>query len=438
MGTLRIFSWNVNGIAPFVQLYLQKSIKSFFGTSANVPASSPGRKRRRSVGEDEAGADVITESDSDGHGKLHSQGRSDGEDNPSKEGEASLRKVLKRYGWPQILFLQEVKIKPGDDKTKNAVRVAVNDAQRPATKTGAKRLKTNRTASISSDTEPLADGGPGYDTFFNLPADPHNAKGFGGRVYGVATIIRKEFMDLHVKEVRDVTWDRGGRVQVIETKDLSFPFDTPEASASTSDSDGNRRKLAILNIYAVNGTTNVYRSTHTGAPAGTRHDRKLAFHADLFREARLLESQGYSVIIAGDLNVAPDERDGHPSLRTFPAQHVRNRADFNSKFLSRDLVNTAPNKVSYKLAEASLPIVDSDYIRQGMNGIDTFRHVRGSERRYSYHPRGRPWGSSCDRVDLIVVSRTLKNDIVNAGICESSRPGAQRPLSRLGRDWMPW
>ncbi|KAK8133443.1 DNase I-like protein [Apiospora sp. TS-2023a] len=417
MGTLRIFSWNVNGIAPFFQPYLQKSIKSFFGASAITPSSVSGRKRRRSVVEEEAGVDVITESDSDGGGKGHPQGRSDGEDNPSKEGEASLRKVLKRYGWPQILFLQEVKIKPGNDKTQNAVRVAINDAQGSAPKIGATRLKTTRTASTSSDTEPLADGGPGYDAFFNLPADPHNAKGFGGKVYGVATIIRKDFMNSHVKEVRDATWDREGRVQVIETKDLTFPLDHEETNAEHS---GNSTcKLAIFNIYAVNGTTNLYRSTYTGAPAGTRHDRKLAFHADLFREACLLESQGYSVIIAGDLNVAPDERDGHPNLRTFPVQHVRNRADFSSKFLSHNLINTAPNEALYKPASASPSKTDNPMRQVGMDGIDTFRHVHGSERRYSYHPRGQPWGSSYDRVDLIVVSRTLENGIVDAGICDS-------------------
>lgn len=295
-----------------------------------------------------------------------------------------------------MLFLQEVKIKPGDDKTQNTVKVAVNDARRPVPGRGAPRPEPSGKAAASSQAVILADGGPEYDVFFNLPADSYNAKGFGGKVYGVASIIRRDFMGSHVKKVRGVPWDREGRVQVIENKDISFPLGKAEPSASSS------RKLAIFNIYAVNGTSNVYRSTQTDAPAGTRHDRKLAFHTDLLHEACLLESQGYAVVIAGDLNVAPDERDGHPRLRTFPAQHV----------------DTAPNRASYKPVLASLPNMDSNPMRlgmDGMDGIDTFRHVHGSERRHSYHPWGRPWGSNCDRVDLTVVSRRLKKDIVNAG-----------------------
>ncbi|KAK7921544.1 hypothetical protein PG985_009566 [Apiospora marii] len=232
-------------------------------------------------------------------------------------------------------------------------------------------------------------------------------------------------MNSHVKQVRDVPWDREGRVQVIETHELNFPLDnitSAEPSSNNGTRTSSRRtKFSIFNIYAVNGTTNPYRSTRTGAPAGTRHDRKLAFHADLLREARELESRGYAVIIAGDLNVAPDERDGHPRLRTFPVQHVLNRADFQAKFFSRDLVDTAPNQASYEAAKASVAKTDKNPMRRGLDGVDTFRHVQGSERRYSYHPRGRPWGSGCDRVDLIVVSRTLANDVVDAGICDSPR-----------------
>lgn len=424
-GTLRIFSWNVNGIAPFVQPYLQESIKSFFGpaaAAANAPSSPPGRKRRRrsSAGE-EAGVDVIiADSDSDRDAELLSQEHSYGDDDPSKEGEASLRKVLKRFGWPQILFLQEVKIKPGDDESQNAVRVAVNDARRPEAEGDAVSSGTSSNAGVApAQTVILADGGPEYDVFFNLPADPYNAKGFGGKVYGVATIIRRDFMNSHVKEVRDVLWDREGRAQVIETHELKFPLG--HTAALGSDTSTRRRHFAVFNIYAVNGTTNAYRSTHTGAPAGTRHDRKLAFHTDLWREARELESQGCAVVIAGDLNVAPDERDGHPRLRAFPAQHVRNRADFQAKFLRRDLVRAAPNRASYEPSEASRSKMDDSPARPGLGGLDTFRRAHGSERRYSHRPRGRPWGASCDRVDLVVVSRTLANDVVDAGICDSPR-----------------
>ncbi|KAK8861874.1 exodeoxyribonuclease III [Apiospora arundinis] len=397
-GTLRIFSWNVNGIAPFAQPYPQKTIKSFFSSTGQTKTLS-GRGVRHAGGVVSV-VDVTTgregnadNSDSDAIERCDH----DGDDDPSKEGEASLRGTLKRFKWPQVLFLQEVKIKPGDEKTQNAVKVAVNDALRSERKR----------------------------------VDPHNAKGFGGKVYGVAAITRRDFMRSHVKEVRDVTWDREGRVQVIETGDIDFPLNGDVGRPNNSS-----HKLAIFNIYAVNGTTNAYKSTHTGAPAGTRHDRKLAFHADLLREARALESRGYQVIIAGDLNVAPDERDGHPNLRTFPAQHVQNRVDFNDKFLSSSkCVDIAPNEASYKRTEVtgdtpattlgkSLRNTDGDNnnnMVHGLNGIDTFRHIHGSERRYTYHPRGRAWGSSCDRVDLILASRALEDSITNAGICDSPR-----------------
>ena len=174
-------------------------------------------------------------------------------------------------------------------------------------------------------------------------------------------------MERHQASVRTVDWDREGRIQIVETQT------TP--------------KLSIWNIYAVNGTENPYKDSKTGAVIGTRHDRKLAVHKHLLEEAQSLEQQDYSVILAGDLNIARDILDGHPNLRTFPEQHVRNRADFNRKFFE-----------------------DED----GMKAIDTFRHVNGEKRSYTYYPRGRPFGSSCDRVDLIICSTTLKHSIVDA------------------------
>ncbi|KAK5251992.1 hypothetical protein LTR40_011317, partial [Exophiala xenobiotica] len=64
--------------------------------------------------------------------------------------------------------------------------------------------------------------------------------------------------------------------------------------------------------------------------------------------------------------------------------HVKNRADFNAKFF-----------------------VDEN----GMRGIDIFRHVHHDSRKYTYYPRGGQWGDSCDRVDLIIVSRSLIDQV---------------------------
>ncbi|KAF2085562.1 exodeoxyribonuclease III [Saccharata proteae CBS 121410] len=309
--TIRIFSWNINGITPFVQ----KPIMSFFR-----PAQKDEPKSLTSASPN---ALPVT---------------------------ASLRSFLHRYAWPHCVLLQEVKINPHDERTRRAVHTAIND-----------RLGTH-------------DAGPEYVVFFTLPRDKHNARGFGGKIYGVASIIRADFHAEHVAIVRDVDWDLEGRVSIIETND----------------------GLALLNIYAVNGTNNKYRDAQTGAVSGTRHDRKRAFHSLLLDECKHLESQGKSVVVAGDLNIARDARDGWPNLRTYPSEHVMNRADFNNKFLEGEA---------------------------GLRGVDVWRAMKGDERKYTYYPRNRVWGSSCDRVDLVIVSRKLWNEkrISKVGILDSKQ-----------------
>jgi exonuclease III len=77
-------------------------------------------------------------------------------------------------------------------------------------------------------------------------------------------------------------------------------------------------------------------------------------------------------------------------------QHVKNRADFNDKFFTNP---------------------------KGMCGIDVFRHMHGIQKKFTYHSRGRAWGESCDRVDLIIVSRSLVEDVdavVATDICDSA------------------
>ncbi|RYP67691.1 hypothetical protein DL771_007098 [Monosporascus sp. 5C6A] len=356
-GTLSIFSWNVNGIAPFVQDYVQKPISAFF-----KPSSAAGKKRRRGATDD----DVTTDSEDDGVIEAAETG------DPVKEGKASLRAALLRYRWPHILFLQEVKIKVGDAKTMAAVRVAVNDA---GGSTRSDRMRNARGHVDGTEIREkgtvaawLEDGGPEYDVQFNLPADPRNAKGFGGKVYGVAAIIRKDFMHRYVQSVREVAWDREGRVQIIETGEVTFPLDPdpeaiPTSAAEKELSDKTRQKddaefaakFAIINIYAVNGTSNPYYNTQTGVEVGTRHDRKLAVHTELLREAHALQRKGFQVIIAGDLNVARNELDGYPNLRTWPHQHVLNRLDFNTKFFTKQPIKHISSRASYsKDAAASI------------------------------------------------------------------------------------
>jgi len=155
-----------------------------------------------------------------------------------------------------------------------------------------------------------------------------------------------------------------------------------------------RSMLSIWNIYAVNGTSNAWRNSATGVMIGTRHDRKLAFHKLLMDESRRLERNGYQVVLAGDMDIAPAFIDGFPRLRTKPEQHVANRKDFNDKFF------------------------DST---KGLQGVNSYRYLHPKQKKYTYHPRNVAWRTSCDRVDLIVVSKTLadKGILVEADIEES-------------------
>ncbi|MCJ1396109.1 hypothetical protein MMC18_008998 [Xylographa bjoerkii] len=306
---LRIFSWNLNGINPF----LQPTITSFFHSSRNKDSSK------------------------------HASSRESSPVPPTP----SLRACLQRWKWPQVVCLQEVKIARSDLKTQQAVRQAVRTPR--------------NVAHGGSEQE------PGYMAHFSLPKDKYNARGFGGKVYGVCTLIRDDLAsDEHSSIgdlIKDVCWDLEGRVLVLELPS---------------------RKLAVFNNYAVNGTDNPYRDTRTGEVTGTRHDRKRAFHTNLQAECKSYESRGWAVVVAGDLNVARSPLDGFPSRRMGEA-HVANRIDFEAKFMATEQEG-------------------------GLGMADTYRALHGGELKYSYRGRGREWGSSCDRVDLILLSSNRVTD----------------------------
>ncbi|EXJ64348.1 hypothetical protein A1O7_00684 [Cladophialophora yegresii CBS 114405] len=259
-----------------------------------------------------------------------------------------LRSFLKRHQWPQLLCLQEVKISPKDSATQRRLQHAANQGN--------------------------AADEPTYSVHFSLPRDKYNATGFGGKVHGVASLIRDDFAT-GIRVTRKPDWDLEGRVLIHE----------------------HETGLAIINGYWVNGTSNPYRDPASGKVTGTRHDHKLRSHQHMLDETLQLGRDGYQVVLMGDMNIARARIDGHPNLRTSPVQHVKNRADFNSKFFTDE---------------------------KGMRGIDVFRHLHGDTEKYTYHPRGRSWGESCDRVDLIVVSRALVDDmgaVTATDICDSAQ-----------------
>ncbi|KXT09058.1 hypothetical protein AC579_4713 [Pseudocercospora musae] len=212
-----IYSWNVNGITPF----LQPAITTFFDATRNTASPSSG--------------DGLSTS-------------------------ASLRDVLRKYEWPTMLLLQEVKINPDDVATQRGVQRAVM----PAPDEG--------------------NGAVSYKTYFSLPSDKYNARGFGRKVYGVCSLIREDFVERCVEKVRQVDWDAEGRFLVCETK-----------------ARGAVPRLAIFNCYLVNGTDAPYNS-ETGAVVGNRHDRKLRVHEMLQHEVRTLEGNGG---VAGQIKEIP-------------------------------------------------------------------------------------------------------------------------------------
>lgn len=378
--TIRIFSWNINGIGNVLPPQSTK-ITTFFKPSN--PSQPPRRPR----------AD-------------------------------NLRAFLSRHNWPEALFLQELKIPPSNTAALAALLASLNTPLNPDD-----TLTPSRTYTLDAV----------------LPRDKHNAKAFGGRLYGVGTILRTDFFRAHVAHTRPVDWDLEGRVHVVE---LHKP---PAANKSSSSSGSNttttqatnekEKPLALVNIYAPNGTTAPYRSPRTGSVVGTRHDHKLAFHALLQRECLDLEARGFWAVVAGDVNIARGGWDGFPSLRTWPAQHCVNRGDFNKRFFCGwDCERAgaylgvggggdgdgekggkggdgggveggkAVEGVSGGVKGGGEGGNDAGSGRQGercFGGVDVFRAMHGDERRYTYFPRTREWGSSCDRVDMAIVSGGL-------------------------------
>ncbi|KAK2071748.1 hypothetical protein P8C59_006150 [Phyllachora maydis] len=276
-GQLRIFTWNVNGVQPF----LQPPIDSYFAPSSPESDASP----------------------------EHSAPVSD------------LRSCLRRWKWPQVVCLQEVKIAAGDAKTQHALRKAV--------------------------MAPAGSGLPSYDIVYSLPRDRFNARGLGGtgRVHGVATLVRRDVFEQYkteneVPRTGTVEWDLEGRITT-----LSLP----------------RPRLVVINIYAVNANDRPYRDPKLGSVVGTRHDFKRTVHARLRDMIAGYEARGWSAVVAGDLNIARGSLDGFPGIRLAPV-HVDHRRDFAEKFM-------APR------GEGGLAMCDS------------FRHLHGAERKYTFRKR---------------------------------------------------
>jgi exodeoxyribonuclease-3 len=195
---------------------------------------------------------------------------------------------------------------------------------------------------------------PGYRCHFSLPRDPRNVTYRGGRAYGVATFVKG-------RATGSVpAWDREGRVVVVR-----------------------RGKLAVVNVYAVNGTDRPYLD-ETGRVDGDRHELKRRFQAQVFELARELRRDG-PVILAGDWNVSRAKIDAFPRLRT-EGPHAQARAELNA------------------LIE-----------REGF--VDVWRARNLEARGYTWFNR-RARGLDAARVDYILVSEDLAPRVRDAAILD--------------------
>jgi exodeoxyribonuclease III len=256
---------------------------------------------------------------------------------------APLSEMHRVLGEPAVLCLQEVRIKPDD---------APLIAQ-------------------------LRDALPGYACGYSLCADPRNVTFRGGRAYGVATYVRDELAPLWLERQ---LWDREGRLVVCELP---------------------RLRLAIANVYAVNGTGKPYFDHELGRLRGDRHQFKLRFQQHLLELFARLSERGLRLLLIGDWNVSRSVQDVHPRLRS-EAPHARARAMFNDQFMPQ------------------------------LDLVDAFRELHPDARAFTWFDRvaaryGRP---DAARVDYALLSRELLSDVKHCEVAEALAP-------QLGSDHAP-
>ena len=194
---------------------------------------------------------------------------------------SSLPGIMTRLGSPDVLSLQEVRLRPQDTDDVGALERAL----------------------------------PGYACAHALARDPQNASFRGGRTYGVATFVRAS---LRSEPGITFPWDREGRFVVTRLPELG---------------------MAIGNIYAVNGTDKAYFDHDRAHIDGTRHDFKRRFLTRVAEACARQRDEGDALVLAGDWNVSRAPLDATPRLRT-EEPHATARAQLNEAFLpSLDLVD---------------------------------------------------------------------------------------------------
>lgn len=223
----------------------------------------------------------------------------------------------RRLGEPDALCLQEVRIRAGD-----AVAIAAMERALP-----------------------------GFRCFHSLNRDPRNGGFRGGRAYGVATYLRKT---IRAEQVT-IPWDLEGRICALLLRS---------------------RGLALVDVYAVNGTARRHWNHELADFAGDRHAFKRDFIARLGRELSDDAFAQCALVLAGDWNVSRAKIDTTPRLRT-EEPHAAARRRFNEEFMpSLDLV-------------------------------DVFRAQHPDERAYTWFNARARTRLDAARVDFVLASRAL-------------------------------
>ena len=242
-------------------------------------------------------------------------------------GQCRLQALCARLGNPDVLCLQEIRIRAHDADALAAMHDAL----------------------------------PGYACCFALNRDTHNGRHRGGRAYGVATWIARA---LHATPLT-FAWDFEGRALASVLPEL---------------------QLAVVNVYAVNGTGRPHRDPQTGAVDGDRHAFKRRFVRQLGIEAAALQARGLRLVLLGDWNVSRTRQDTWPRLRT-EEPHAMARVEFNERFM---------------------PSLDLH---------DIFRTLHPDARQYTWfnrRARGNPLDAA--RVDFVLLDDTLVGHAHAAGI----------------------
>jgi exodeoxyribonuclease-3 len=182
--------------------------------------------------------------------------------------------MAERLGWPDILCLQEIRVRPKDEPVVAAMHHAL----------------------------------PGYVCHAALADDPENVSFRGGRAYGVATYVRE---DVAHERLPNPEWDREGRLVVVQLSKHGF---------------------ALGNVYAVNGTDKPYFDHALGRFEGDRHAFKRRFQADVLHYFLELKRRGHELILIGDWNISRTAQDTFPRLRT-ELPHALARTMFNDTFM---------------------------------------------------------------------------------------------------------